>query len=291
MNFLFVFSIYVLINKMKYKIINYRENSDEKLFIGTVSMGASHNRSSFRPKKLGFMKAWVKPNFFKTDAKNKTDLVIWRKLMKAVAFNGSPKTKGNTAYALSLVTEELKKEGVEVEIIDIGSEPIKGCTSCYHCAKNKTGECINKTDRVNEYIEKMKEADGIIYAAPTYVASIPGTMKNFIDRATVVLTYSYDVPPLRHKVGTGIATARRSGESAALDTLNNALSFNEMIIPTSNYWNLIYGNTPGDAEKDEEGKQTMRVLGKNIAYLLKIKEAAKHIKAPEHEEKIKTNYR
>ncbi len=210
--------------------------------------------------------------------------------MKVVAFNGSPRARGNTDYGINLVAGELKKEGIEVEIVNVGSQQIRGCISCYHCMKNKSGECVIKTDKVNEYIQKMKDADGILLGSPTYIANIGGNMKNFLDRALFVMEYGSTVSPLRHKVGAGIIAVRRSGDVVAFDALNHALSTSEMFIPTSNYWNVIHGLLPGDAEKDEEGKQTMRLLGKNMAYLLKMKEAAKHIKAPDHEEKIMTNF-
>ena len=210
--------------------------------------------------------------------------------MKVIAFNGSSRAKGNTDYAINFVAKELKNENMEIEVINIGSQEIKGCTGCYHCVTNKTGKCIINTDKVNEYIEKIKDADGIILAAPTYFANIPGTMKNFLDRAFFVLSYGFEVTPLRYKIGAGIVAVRRSGGIPTADALNKFLSNSEMIIPASSYWNVIHGLMPGDAEKDEEGKQTMKVLGKNMAYFLKMKEAANHIKAPEPEEKIMTNF-
>lgn len=210
--------------------------------------------------------------------------------MKVIAFNGSPKSTGNTGYAIDLVAKGLKNEGIEVEVINIGSQQIKGCTGCYNCAMKKTGECIIKTDNVNEYINKIKEADGILLASPTYFSNIPGTMKNFLDRAFLVHSYGFDVSPLRYKVGAAVVAVRRSGGIPTADALNKFLSIGEMIIPASSYWNVIHGAMPGEAEQDEEGKQIMRMLGKNMAYSLKMKEAAKHIKAPEPEQKIMTNF-
>lgn len=206
--------------------------------------------------------------------------------MKVMAFNGSPKANGNTYASINAVAEELKKEGIDVEIINVGNKNITGCKACGGCSK--TGKCVIN-DGVNEMIEKMKEADGVILGSPVYYAGLNGTMKAFLDRAFMLVGANGAF--LRHKVGVSVAVARRAGTIQAVDEMNKFLSFYEMVIPTANYWDVAFGGAPGDALKDEEGMQIMRVLGKNMAWVLKLIENGKAtVKEPEREVKIKTNY-
>ena len=206
--------------------------------------------------------------------------------MKVIAFNGSPKVNGNTYVSINAVAEELKKEGIDVEIINIGNKNITGCKACGGCSK--TGKCVIN-DGVNDIIEKMKDADGIILGSPVYYAGLNGTMKAFLDRAFMLVGANGAF--LRHKVGVSVAVARRAGTIQAVDEMNKFLSFYEMVIPTANYWDVAFGGAPKDALKDEEGMQIMRVLGKNMAWILKLIENGKEtIKEPEREVKIKTNY-
>lgn len=209
--------------------------------------------------------------------------------MKVVAFNGSPNTKGNTYHALKLVCDELEKEGIETEIICIGNKRISGCLACNGCVKNKNEQCIINGDDVNLWIQSMKEADGILLGSPVHYASMSGNMKSFLDRAFYVAGVNDSM--FRYKVGASVVAVRRAGGLPAFNELNNFLTYSEMMIPTSNYWNVIYGRTPGEALEDEEGVQIMRVLGKNMAYLLKIMEKAKNlVEAPKLEKKIFTNF-
>lgn len=204
--------------------------------------------------------------------------------MKVIAFNGSPKDKGNTYDSINAVAEELRKENIDVEIINVGSKNITGCKACGGCSK--TGKCVIK-DEVNEWIEKMKDADGIILGSPVYYAGLNGTMKAFLDRAFMLVGVNGAF--LRHKVGVSVAVARRAGTIQAVDEMNKFLSFYEMVIPTSNYWDVAFGGGPGDAVKDVEGMQIMRVLGKNMAWVLKLIEHGKGVvKEPEREVKEKT---
>lgn len=206
--------------------------------------------------------------------------------MKVMAFNGSPKANGNTYASINAVAEELKKEGIDVEIINVGNKNITGCKACGGCSK--TGKCVIN-DGVNEMIEKMKDADGVILGTPVYYAGLNGTMKAFLDRAFMLVGANGAF--LRHKVGVSVAVARRAGTIQAVDEMNKFLSFYEMVIPTANYWDVVFGGAPGDALKDEEGMQIMRVLGKNMAWVLKLIENGKAtVKEPEREVKIKTNY-
>jgi len=208
--------------------------------------------------------------------------------MKVVAFNGSPKKEGNTYHGIKMVAEELEKEGIEVKIIHVGNKAIRGCLACNGCVRNQDEKCVID-DEVNEWIQKMKEADGIILGSPVHYASVGGTMKSFLDRAFYVTSVNKSM--LRHKVGTAVVAVRRTGGIPAFEQLNNFINYSEMLMPTSNYWNVIHGTTPGEVNGDEEGKQIMRVLGKNMAWLMKLVELGKgKIEEPEMESKIFTNF-
>jgi multimeric flavodoxin WrbA len=208
--------------------------------------------------------------------------------MKVVAFNGSPRKEGNTYEALKLVAEQLEKDSIEVEIVHVGNKKIQGCTACGSCFKNKNERCIID-DEVNEWIQKMKEADGIILGSPVHYSNISATMKAFLDRAFYVASANNSL--FRHKVGAGVVAVRRSGGLPAFNQLNNYIAYAEMIMPTSNYWNVIYGARPGDALKDEEGVQIMRVLGKNMAWILKLIEFGEgKVQRPEAERKTFMNF-
>ncbi len=203
--------------------------------------------------------------------------------MKVIAINGSPKKDGNTYHALNMVINELKNEGIETEILHIGNKAIRGCTACGACIKNKNEKCIID-DEVNEAIQKIKEADGLLLGSPVHYSAIGGAMKSFLDRVFYVAGVNGSL--FRHKVGAAVVAVRRSGGLPTFDQLNNFLNYSEMIIPTSNYWNVIHGTTPGEALKDEEGVQIMRILGKNMAWALKLVENGKDkVKAPEKEAK------
>lgn len=204
--------------------------------------------------------------------------------MKVTAINGSPKADGNTFHALNMAGEELKKHGIDFEIVHIGHKMIHGCLACGKCAQNKDECCSIKSDDVNDCIQILKNSDGIILGCPVYYAGIPGTMKSFLDRLFYVSGANGGI--LRHKVGAAVTAVRRTGGSATFDSLNHYLTYSEMIIATSNYWNVIHGRTPGEAVKDDEGRQIMRVLGKNMAWILKMKKAAEcSIPPPEKEKK------
>lgn len=206
--------------------------------------------------------------------------------MKVVAINGSPKAEGNTYIALKTVMEQLEKEGIDTEIIHIGNKNIRGCLACGGCAKNQNEKCVID-DYVNEAIQKMKVADGIIIGSPVYYASMAGTMKSFLDRAFYVAGANGGL--FRHKVGASVVAVRRSGEVATFDHLNHYFTITEMFLASSNYWNVIHGQKPGEALQDEEGLQTMRVLGKNIAFL--IRSLTKNAdESPDKESKIMMNF-
>lgn len=207
--------------------------------------------------------------------------------MKVVAFNGSPRAEGNTYHAIRMVADELEKEGIEVEIVHVGNKAVRGCTGCGGCMRNGNDRCVIETDPVNEWIGKMKEADGIIIGSPVYFSGIAGTMKSFLDRSFYVASRGM----LRHKVGASVVAVRRSGGVTTFDQLNHYINYAQMLMPTSNYWNVIHGRTPGEASQDEEGTQIMRVLGKNMSWLMKLVEGGKGaIEAPDAEAKVFTHF-
>ena len=209
--------------------------------------------------------------------------------MKVVAFNGSPNKKGNTYNAIETVATELEKEGIEVEIVHVGNKLIRGCIACGGCSRNQNERCVLEKDEVNEWIQKMKEADGIILGSPVYYSAIAGTMKSFLDRAFFVATSNGGM--FRHKVGASVVAVRRSGGIPVFDQLNNYINYSEMIMPTSNYWNVAYGAAPGEVMQDEEGMQIMRVLGKNMSWVMKLVESGKsQVKENEKEDKMYTNF-
>ncbi|HII07588.1 MAG TPA: flavodoxin family protein [Methanotrichaceae archaeon] len=187
--------------------------------------------------------------------------------MKVVAFNGSARKDGNTAILVERVAEELEKEGIETEHVQLSGEKIRGCTACLGCIANKDKRCTIEDDVVNDCIKKMVEADGIILASPTYFADISTEMKALIDRAGFVARANDEM--FRRKVGAAVVAVRRAGAIHAFDSINHFFFISQMIVPGSNYWNMGLGLAKGDVLEDEEGLETMRVLGQNMAWLLK----------------------
>ena len=187
--------------------------------------------------------------------------------MKVIAFNGSPRKEGNTNSLINVVFNELEKEGIETEKIWICGGRIQGCIGCLKCVENLDKRCSVKKDKLNDYIEKMVEADGIILGSPTYFGSVSAEMKMLIDRAGMVSMANDCL--LRRKVGAAVIAARRGGASDTFNTINHFFFLNQMIVPGSIYWNFAFGFNKGEVEKDEEGIMTMRVLGENMAWCLK----------------------
>ncbi len=209
--------------------------------------------------------------------------------MKVVAFNGSPRANGNTREAIGIMAEELEKSGIEVEVVQVGNKKIRGCIGCMWCVKAQNERCVIADDEVNDYIQKMKEADGIILSSPVYYAGVAGTMKSFLDRAFFVIGVNGNF--LRHKVGTSLAAVRRSGGIPTVDNLDRYINYSEMFVPTSNYWNVAHGLKPGEVTQDDEGVQIVRILGKNMAWLMKAVELGKkEMPLPEAERKKFTNF-
>jgi len=209
--------------------------------------------------------------------------------LKVVGFNGSARKKGNTACSLNTVFAELEKAGIETEMILVGKEKIQGCIACHGCVKNQNEACSFKDDPVNEWIQKIKEADGILFGSPVHFAGVAGTMKSFLDRAFFVSSVNGGL--FRHKVGAAVSAVRRSGGISTVETLNHYINYSEMIMPSSNYWNVAHGLTPGEMEQDGEGKQIMEVLGKNMAWIMKVIGYGKEkFPAPEAVGKTMTNF-
>ncbi len=204
--------------------------------------------------------------------------------MKVLLINGSPKAKGNTAFALEQMAEVFASEGIETEIIQVGNQLIRGCQGCGACYK--LGSCVFNDDIVNETARKLAEADGMVVCSPVYYASPNGTLISFLDR----LFYS-NRADLRMKVGASIVCARRGGTTAAMDVLNKYFTISQMPVASSSYWNIIHGGKPGEAAQDAEGIRTMRNLAKNMSYMIKAFAAAKYaVSLPEPEPKAFTNF-
>jgi len=187
--------------------------------------------------------------------------------MKVVALNGSARKDGNTAILINLVFDELKKEGIETELIQLAGNPIAGCIACYKCFKNKNRRCSVEKDMLNDVIEKMLQADGIILGSPTYFSDVSSGMRAFIERCGFVARANDYM--FKYKVGAGVIAVRRAGAIPAFNSIMLFLHYMQMMIPGSSYWNLAIGRDPGEVLKDDEGVQTMKTLGQNMAWLLK----------------------
>lgn len=185
--------------------------------------------------------------------------------MKVIGISGSARKDGNTVILMSKVLEELNKEGIETELIQFAGQIVEPCKACWACGGQKN--CVHGKDPFREVFEKLKEADGILLGSPVYSANVPANMQAFLERAAVVC----DMNPglLTHKVGAAVAAARRGGALQAIDTMNHFFLNHEMFVAGSTYWNMAYGQMPGDVEKDQEGLDNMKNLGHNMAFLLK----------------------
>ena len=187
--------------------------------------------------------------------------------MKVVAINGSARKDGNTAILINVVLDELKKEGIETEMIQFAGKAPQGCIACYKCFENKNRRCAVEKDILNECIGKLLDADGIVLGSPTYFSDVSSGMRAFIERCGLVARANDYM--LKYKVGVGVVAVRRAGAIPAFNSLMLFLHYNQMIMPGSSYWNLGIGRNPGEVLNDEEGIQTMKTLGQNMAWLLK----------------------
>lgn len=186
--------------------------------------------------------------------------------MQVIAFNGSARKNGNTAILLNAVLDALAEAGIVTDMVQLAGSRIRGCTACMECFTNQDRQCILKDDMTNECIEKMAAADGILLGSPTYFANVSTEMKALIDRAGMVARANHDL--LARKVGAAVVAARRAGSIHVFNSINHFFLISQMIVPGSSYWNLGFGREKGEVEKDEEGLRTMRVLGRNMAWLL-----------------------
>ncbi len=203
--------------------------------------------------------------------------------MKVLILNGSPKANGNTAVAIHEMEKVFQKNGIEVETVHVGNKNIRGCVACTSCYK--TGKCVFD-DVVNEIAPKFEEADGLVVASPVYYASANATLIACLDR----LFYSTHFDKTM-KVGASVVCARRGGCSATFDELNKYFTISGMPVASSQYWNSIHGRMPGEAEMDEEGKQTMRTLARNMTFLMKSIALGKdQFGLPEKEERVATHF-
>lgn len=203
--------------------------------------------------------------------------------MKVLLINASPRKNGNTAVALSQMIEVFKKERIETELFNIGTKPVRGCIACLSC--RETGKCVFD-DAVNEAAPKFAECDGLVLATPVYYASANATLSAFCDRLFYSTPFSKTM-----KVGAAVVCARRGGCSATFDQINKYFTISGMPVASSRYWNSIHGGAPGDAAKDGEGLQTMRILARNMTFLMKsIALGKEKFGLPEEEERIATNF-
>ena len=205
--------------------------------------------------------------------------------MKVLLFNGSPRKMGCTFTALSEIANVLNEEGIETEILQIGNKPIQDCIACGGC--EETGKCVFSDDTANEWIEKAKSADGFVFGTPVYYAHPSGRILSVMDRMFYAGGENF-----AHKPAAVIASARRAGTTASLDAIGKYLGISEMPVVSSTYWNMVHGSAPEDVKKDLEGMQTMRNIGKNMAWMLKCIEAGKRegITAPQTEHSARTNF-
>ena len=187
--------------------------------------------------------------------------------MKVVAFNGSARKDGNTAILLRTVMAELEDEGIKTELVQFGPVGIPGCIACFKCFEKKDKRCAQTGDIVNECIEKMLEADGMLLGSPTYFANVSTNMKSLIDRAGMVARANDDM--FKREIGAAVVAVRRCGAIHVFNSINHLFFIAQMIVPGSSYWNMGFGREAGQAAGDEEGIQTMKTLGKNMAWLLK----------------------
>ena len=207
--------------------------------------------------------------------------------MKVLMINGSPHEKGCTNLALETVAGALAEFGIESEIVHLGTAAIRDCTACGVCRRVANGKCAYSNDMINDIIEKAETADGFVFGSPVYYAHPNGRLFSALDRIFYAGNRFFAGKP-----GAAVVSARRGGTTASLDAINKYFTITQMQVVSSNYWNMIHGNNPEEAAQDLEGLQTMRVLGRNMAWLLQCIEAGKEagICRPETEKKVKTNF-
>lgn len=186
--------------------------------------------------------------------------------MKVIAFNGSARRKGNTTILLNLVLDEIRAQGGETELVELAGMNLSGCKACFQCFETRNNRCAVDEDLINESIDKMLEADGIILGSPTYFADVSANMKAFMERTGMVSRANGDI--FRRKVGASVVAVRRAGASHVFSSLNNFFLIGQMVLAASSYWNIGIGRNPGEVLEDAEGVKTMKDLGVNMAWLI-----------------------
>lgn len=205
--------------------------------------------------------------------------------MKVLLVNGSPNEKGCTYTALAEVSKTLNEQGIDTEIMWLGNKPVNDCIDCGGCAKLRKNRCVFDNDIVNRFLDKAEECDGFVFGSPVYYGHADGRILSVLDRAFFAGNRIFALKP-----GAVIASARRAGTTCAIDDLMKYLTISNMFVVSSQYWNMVHGFTPEDVMQDGEGLQTMRVLGRNMAYLLKCLDNSKNIPKPDKEKRIMTNF-
>lgn len=205
--------------------------------------------------------------------------------MKVLLVNGSPRPQGCTYTALHEVAQTLEKEGIETEIIQTGTGALRDCIACRRC--REIGKCVFDDDAVNAFVEKARGADGFVFGTPVYYAHPSGRLFSFLDRA-----FFSGADAFTHKPGAAVASARRAGTTASFDAVGKYFTINQMPVVSSTYWNMVHGSEASEVLRDEEGMQTMRNLGRNMAWLLRCIELGREngIPAPEAERSYFTNF-
>ena len=209
--------------------------------------------------------------------------------MKVLLINGSPHQKGCTFTALSEIANTFQQEGIDSDIYWIGNKPVGGCIGCFQCAKKQ--KCVYD-DKINEFTKLATEYDGFIFGSPVYYSGMNGSLMSFMDRAFFSAS-AQNPHPFRFKPAAAVVSARRAGTTSALDQINKYFLHQQMPVATSRYWNMVHGNTPEEVRQDEEGLQTLRYLARNMAWLLKLKEAGEKagVSEPSQEKtRVATNF-
>lgn len=207
--------------------------------------------------------------------------------MKVLMLNGSPRPKGCTFTALSLVATALNEEGIETEIVQSGTSAVRDCIACRKCHENGNNRCIFSDDLVNDFLERAEKADGFVFGSPVYYAHPSGRVLSLLDRIFYAGSKVF-----ANKPGAAVVSARRAGTTASVDVLQKYFTISRMPIVSSRYWNMVHGQTPEEVMKDQEGVQIMTLLGKNMAWLLKCLAAGREagIQPPELTSPVFTNF-
>jgi multimeric flavodoxin WrbA len=187
--------------------------------------------------------------------------------MRALLFNGSPREKGNTSFLLTRMSDVFHEAKAKVDYVQLGGQPLQGCTACMECKKNKDERCVIEDDPINEYIQMMKQADAIVIGSPVYFSQMTTETKALIDRCGYVIGGNGKF--LSRKIGAGVAVARRAGMMPAFHSINDFFFINDMIVPGSKYWNVGVAREPGEIQEDDEGLAIVTRLAENILWLHK----------------------